>query len=446
MNSKDILSDSGTLVMFTYAPAGLGHLRVTDSLSAGLPKGVKTVLVGSSDKNIEAIHKFISIHVVTRRIMEWFQRGRPQKMFTVLYRRFLRSSTEEMRRKLEEIFDQQVDIPKRLVIVATHFGLAHKIAEVKKDVEKKTGAKVFLAVQVTDDTPQYIWYVPGADVIFVPSLKTKLELKEYALRSNLPNVKMEVLPYPINPILGEKLTAKNYAHRRSQLSKATRETIDFSLPVPGAAVGMDFLHHIIPRLQSRYSNFRFHVICKEAPFTKDFLNNVRSFPNVVLYTSKHDREIVDMYEKVYEDNVISLEITKPSEQSFKALYDFDMKGGSLLLFSNPVGRQERDNLDFLRRHGLILNATTTSHLWSYSEKSKNLPGLHKNKLFETGKPIRCLELPFGSEKAANFIWWCLKNGIFEKMLESYSENRDDRGLEISPKGVEFFWNKISMLV
>jgi len=446
VSPKHILTDPCTLVVFTYAPAGLGHLRVTNSLSAGLPKGVKTVLLGSSDKGIEAIHKFISIHVVTRRLMEWFQRGRPQKIFTFFYRKYLRSYSDEMKRKIEEIFEQQVDIPKKVVIVATHFGLAHKIAKVKKEIEKKTGAKIILVVQVTDDTPQYIWYVPGADVIFVPSRRTMLELKEYALKSNLEKVKIEVLPYPVNPLLSKKLSSKDYDKRIRQVSEGTGEVIDFCMPVPGAAVGMDFLHHLIPQLQSKYSRFRFHIVCKEVPFTRRFLEEVRTFPNVQLHTSKHDREIVDVYDKIYEENVISFEVTKPSEQAFKALYDFDMRGGSVLLFSNPVGRQERDNLDFLRRHGLIFDQKITQRLWSYADDGKSMSGVMKKSLMTECNALRCFQLPFGSQRAANFIWWCLKNRVFECMISNYSNAAANSDFETRSNGVEQFWSKVSLLV
>ena len=446
MSPRHFLTDPATLVVFTYAPAGLGHLRVTDSLSAGLPKGVKTVLLGSSDKGIEAIHKFISIHVITRRLMEWFQRGHPQKIFTSFYRRYLRSGSDEMKRKIEEIFEQQIDVPKTLVIVATHFGLAHKIAAVKKEIEEKTSAKIILVVQVTDDTPQYIWYVPGADTIFVPSRETMLELKEYALKSNLEKVKIEVLPYPINPSLSKKLNSKDFEQRERQMSADSREVIDFCLPVPGAAVGMDFLHHLIPQLQSKYSNFRFHVVCKDAPFTRQFTQNVRSFPNVMLHTSKHDREIVDAYEKIYEDYIISFEVTKPSEQSFKALYDFDMKGGSFLLFSNPVGRQERDNLDFLRRHRLIFDQKVTQRLWNYADAGRTLSGALKDRLIPGGSTIRCVQLPFGSQRAANFIWWCMKNRVFESIVRNYSKIAANRDFETRSDGVALFWSKVSLLV
>ncbi len=445
--TQNILTDPKSVIVFTYAAAGLGHLRVTNALSQGLPKNTTPILIGSSDKNIEAIHKFISIHVITRRIMEWFQRGRPQKVFTFFYRLQLRSGvSDELLRKFQEIMDQRLDVPERLIIVATHFGLAHKIASFKDRLEKSTGVKVFLAVQVTDDTAQYIWYVPGADVIFVPSNKTRLELLEYGLKSKLPKVRIEVLPYPVSPELAKNLNEKSYADRKSQLEKTTNEHVEFCLPVPGAAVGMQFLEHIIPQLQTWYSKFKFYIVCKDAPFTKNFLSLVTKYPNVDLYTSAHDREIVDAYDRVYHEHTISLEITKPSEQSFKALFDYKAIGGSLLLFSNPVGRQERDNLDFLRRQHLLLSPKENELLWNYSERNLTLTSAQANRIIPADKPIRSLRLPTGSKRAAAFIWWCLKNGVFERMIENYELVQKKDKLEVESIGVELFWEKISELV
>lgn len=441
-----MLTDPRTIVVFTYAPVGLGHLRVTNALYEGLPKGVKTVLVGSSQRLTEAIYKFVSTHVVTRRIMEWFQSGTPQGIYTYFYRWQLRSTSGEMKEKIEEIFKQQIDMPKRMIIVATHFGFAHQIAAIKEVLERKMGVRIYLVVQVTDDSPQYIWYVPGADVIHVPSRKTMLELRKYATKACLEHVKFEILPYPVSPILGEKLSKTEYESRRDQLSKDATTPINFCLPVSGAAVGMEFFHHLIPQLQSRYSGFKFHIICKEAPFTRKFLQDVRAFPNIHIHTSKHSREVVDMYDTVYRKNVIALEITKPSEQAFKALCDFDMVGGSLLLFAHPVGRQERDNLDFLRRHGMIFDVKTTEKLWAMSTEGKTPDGVFKEKLFPHDHILRSIELPFGSENAAKFIWWCLKNGIFERMISGYSAAKAGKNIETRSDGVDLFWSSVSSRV
>lgn len=446
MNSTSILSDTGTIVIFTYAPAGLGHLRVTNSLYAGLPGGTKTVLMGSSDRSIERIHKFISIHVITRAIMEWFQRGAPQRVFTFLYRYFLTKRTGQIKQKIEEILEQQVDLPKKVIIVATHFGLAHKLAVVKGLIEKEKGVQIFLVVQVTDDTSQYIWYVPGADLTLVPSKKTKTELLKYGIESNLKRNTIEVLPYPISPLLGKELTDDKYRERIDSCSASSNKEIQFSMPVPGAAVGMEFLSNLITQMQQRTSLARFHIVCKDAPFTKIFLEKIRSYPNIQLHISKHDREIVDLYDQVYSKNVISFEVTKPSEQAFKALFTYKMTGGSFLLFSNPVGRQESDNLEFLRRNKLIPSIKTTTALWSLSENGKRLSQKQKEMMFSAYTHLRGIELPYGSVKAASFIWWCINNNIFEKLISDYSTSGLSENMETRSDGVRLFWEKIASMV
>jgi len=59
-----------------------------------------------------------------------------------------------------------------------------------------------------------------------------------------------------------------------------------------------------------------------------------------IYGAQEDRKVINIYEDVYQKNVISIEITKPSEQLFKALLDCKAESASLLLFTEPVGRQE----------------------------------------------------------------------------------------------------------
>lgn len=96
----------------------------------------------------------------------------------------------------------------------------------------------------------------------------------------------------------------------------------------------------------------------------------RSYVDITV--SSQDKEIVHKYEEIYKEFPISLEITKPSEQSFKALLECTMQGASLLLFSEPIGRQEKDNLNFLRRSNLIPHISVNNLLWEYAGRDKPL--------------------------------------------------------------------------
>ncbi len=432
------------LVVFTYAPAGLGHLRVVNSLSEALADKDSAVLLGAYDRGIESIHKFISINLVARSIMEWVQRGEPQKIFTRLYRNYLKAGSKNLYEKIYDVFEQRVDVPKNIIFVCAHFGIAHQLAAIKTTIEKEIGVNVYLVVQVTDDSPQYIWYVPKADLTFVPSEKTKEDLIAYGRKEKLLPTKFEVVPYPVSPFLCEKLSANQFRNRVKQVERFSQETIQMAVPISGAAVSMEFYRHLIDKLNSKSSNFTFHVVSRLVTFTKLFINKAKNLPNVKVYTSSFDREVVDLYDELYKKEIISLEITKPSEQAFKALLTTEQVGGSILLFSKPVGRQEYDNLAFMRRHNLIFTEEEQKYLWDKAEKSESISDLSIVELFENKGKIRGMELPFGSENAANFIWWCIKHGLFEKMMEQ--GQYEDKNPETKSNGVEIFWEKVKDLL
>src|SRR5579871_5517363 len=179
MSSQQILFDPSLVIVFATAPAGLGHLRVTDALYHGLPKEANVVLLGAQDKSISSLYRFISIHPITRQMMEWVQHGYPEELFTLGYRYYLRSQTELLLQQLQTILDERMNVPRSMLIVATHFALAHQLAQIKEYLMKKTSTRIFLAVQVTDDSPQMIWYVQGADAIFVPSDVTRKKLASF---------------------------------------------------------------------------------------------------------------------------------------------------------------------------------------------------------------------------------------------------------------------------
>jgi hypothetical protein len=446
VSNISVLSDKSLMIIFTYAHTGHGHLRVTDALSNGLPEDVTPVLLGSFDKKIDAIHRFISIHYVTNQIMEWFQRGRPQDFFTFWYRRFLRSHTDVIYEQMKEVFQQRVDVPKKAVVVATHFGLAHQLAVVKKRLENEEGISITLVVQVTDDSPQHIWYVPGADIIFVPSIQTKKELQEYGIKARLEPVQIEALPYPISPLLGQNLNKSDYEFRLTQLSKFSGNEINIAVPISGAAIGMDFFRTLINLLHERSPDFQFHVVAQTVPFTLLFLNQIKHYPYVSLYTSRHARETVDLYDLLYRKEVISLEITKPSEQAFKALFRTDQRGGSVLLFSRPVGRQEYDNLNFLRRHGLIFSQADRDMLWKKSAANQSIGDYGIVKLFEGKGKMRGIEIPYDPVEASKFIWWCLSYGILEKIGQHGSLEPENSGLETRSDGVSLFWTRVASLL
>ena len=442
------LKDSSVLIIFAYAPAGFGHLRVTDALYQGLTHAASPIILGTQDKSITYLHRLMSVHEITREFFEWIEAGIAEEISTIVYRGYLRYRTSTIYNQIITILDQRLEPADTIVIVATHFGLAHQIGAIKERLIKERKVKIILAVQVTDDSPHHIWYIPGADIIMVPSEQTKKILEAYGKTLNSPRVPLEVNPYPVDGFFSQSLTDRQYEDRKHQLDIHSKNTIHVMIPISGAAVGTDYFTTLIDEVYTQSHRFLFHVITKDAPYTKHFIDqmNVRSY--VKAYTSTRDREVINQYRELYGNMTISLEVTKPSEQAFKSLCNPTTRGGSILLFSQPVGRQEYDNLDFLYRHNLIPSVYDIKKLWKYAKKNKSLTGGTKNSLFNDAKHWRGILLPVDPKESGQFIIWCMKEGLLSAMMHTTVSlpRHTAHSHELLPNGVELFWEKITNLL
>ncbi len=397
----DILTSPDLVIVFAQAMAGLGHLRVTHALFHGLPKGAHAVLLGTKDTNITAIHNLTSQNMLMRREVQFFETGAPQDLFTFLYTQWLCSHTKDLRLQLQTILDRHPLVPKTILVVATHFGLAHQLAHIKQAFAAENKIRMMVVVVVTDDAPFHIWAVPGADMTVVPSDHTKWALTRY-----LPGEYI-VLPYMVSPRLAVPLSTQRYGDRAKQLDSESTTKIHVSLPISGAAVQLHYITKLVRALSRASDRFTFHVVSKQTKMTEKFLQVIAAEKNVELITSTHDREVVELYETLYEKEVIAIEVTKPSEQAFKALISPKKIGGSILLFSDPVGLQEKLNLAFLERHGLL------------------------------GPKGRGMKLPVSAEESAAFMLSALQSGVFASMgkFVSYEKNPG-----IADDGVRRFWH------
>lgn len=398
-------------VVMAQALQGLGHLRVSDAISHGLPKEVTPLFLTSRDPVLAYSHKIVSTHVVFRALHEWVQHGWPEELFTRWYRWSLRKNTSELEHHLTELLASQKRQPTTLLVVATHFGLGHQFAQLKSRWEKAHGSRMIVVVVVTDDTPLHLWAVDGADAIIVPSVHTKHALETYHQHQRLPPTTYIVLPYMVSPRLIKPLSAEQVQNRRDQLDPRSKSRIRVSVPVSGAAVQLTYLSRLIYTLHAGNSRFFFHIVSRDMPSAQTFLKEMTSLPYVDVKQSRDDHQVVDLYEQVYEQEVIAFEITKPSEQAFKALIPPTALGGSILLFSDPVGKQERDNLAFLTRHHLI---------------------------DEDGDAQRArgLRLPDGVATSSRCILDALTSGRFAQMVQFRGY---DNHPELSAGGVAQFW-------
>lgn len=428
-DKQKILDQKSLLIIFTYAPAGFGHLRVTDALYHGLSDNQNAILLETQDKTLTYFHRISSVHPLIRRIFEWIQQGAPEEIFTKLYRSYLHTRTKRLREQITNLINQRQDRPKTLLLISTHFGLAHQFGKIKQRIEAEQKLKMILVVQVTDDSPQKLWYVPEADIIFIPSSDTKQKLLEYGRRNGLREPSFKVVPFPISPVLTQDLAEEHYQNRIDQLDTSKTSPIQVMIPISGAAVGLDFFIKLCQFLYAKNQRFEFHILVKKTLYTEMFVNKMIELPYINLHVFSGDRQMVDQYEEIYKQEQISLEITKPSEQAFKALLSPTQVGGPILLFTQPVGRQEYDNLNFLRRKGLI------------PSKEQNLELLRAAKTKEQSKieaaRWRGVQLPEKPVRAAEFIDWLMRQNILQTMIRSQNQNNLDSN------GVEKFWKEIA---
>jgi len=443
-NIAQVFEEKSLVVVFAYVAAGLGHLRITDALLNGLPDEVDPLLFAPEDPMTSFFHRLTSVNSMAKSIFEWSQNGKPEELYTKFLRWFLRSNTDRLYNELSLVYAQRTSLPKTVLIVSTHFGMALQFVAIKKKFEQEKHVKLIIVMQVTDDSPQKLWYVPGIDMTFVPSEKTKKALLDYGRKSKLPDVPMEVFPYPVDPLMEANLSEVEFEERVKQMDPESKCLIHLAVPVSGAAVGMTFLTHMVDELYDLSDRFTFHIISKSTPYTQDFLKDMINRPFVKFEVSFSSREIIDKYEDLYKNNVISLEMTKPSEQSFKSLFCPKQKGGSILLFSEPVGRQEFDNLDFLRKHHLIPSKSETDQLWHEAEQGLVIDG-GGQWILEKAKQWRGLILPQGSKKAASFIWWCLQQGVLKTMVKNHVCPKEVSN-ELGSDGVARFWQRVAEIV
>jgi hypothetical protein len=402
------------LIIFTYAPAGLGHLRVTEALVESRPKESPYILLGSVDRFMTWIHRFTSINPVGKYFFLKIQYGFLEDVFTRVYRSFLTLFSGSIYRQFKDIIVRSSS-DDEVWIVATHFGMAHQIGAVKQKLIEETGRSVKLIVQVTDDTYQHIWCVRGADLTFVPSSFVKAKFQSYAQKENIEFVG-EVIPYPISPVLCQKISGTQ--EPRSKALASQSGVVRVAIPISGAAVGLGYLTALVKEINKLSQRFEFWILVRKSPFTEMFRSSVAKQLGVNLLVGKDDMEMITLYEQLYQDQLIHLEITKPSEQLFKAILTPDLVGGCLLWLTSPVGRQERENLKFLERHGLLA-------------------------LSSPQPSTRAIRLPQSPDRAAKMMTQALESGLLENLTKnSYRFAEGSRwSNEVGADGTRQFWIK-----
>lgn len=444
LSDSSILKRKDTLIIFTYTNAGFGHLRVSNALSHSMPENINHLYFQTNDKTINFLHRITSIHPVARLLFEWSQKGFQEYIFAYIYKKSLRFSAHKLYERFISVIKFVKTPPKKIIIIATHFSIAHQLVMIRRDLEHKLDCKLYIFVQVTDDSSQYLWYVPGADLIFVPSRLTKEELQRYGKKANLEKTKIKVTPYPISNKLLKKLSDQKYEKRLNQFDSKFINDINILIPISGAAVGMKYFEKFTSVLFKYSNKFNIHYVVKNTSNTQFFIEKLKKTIGVYINSHKRNTKVIEEYENELKNNVFGFEITKPSEQAFKTLISPYQVGGVILLFTNPIGRQEYDNLYFLKRHRLIPSNEDQKYLWDASLKDIKID----EKILKKATGWRGLRLFKDPDKSVKLILWCLKHGVFKQMgsfNQDLNRNSSIRN-EIRPDGVYKFWKEIDSYI
>jgi hypothetical protein len=212
------------------------------------------------------------------------------------------------------------------------------------------------------------------------------------------------------------------------------------LPVSGAAVQLDYFKEFVASVTA--DGVGVTVVARDSGYAQEFLEWCRAMTLVRVVSHREDLAVVQAYEREFELRVIGAEITKPSEQAFKALLTPDQRGGVPLLFTAPVGRQEKDNLAFLRRHRLIPSLDDQAKIEAWCTTGNRQP--IEDGLLDRAHHWRGVLLPQEGMWAGIALQRLISGGIlaamveFEGFLEGHQEIRGD--------GVEEVWKGVSNLI
>jgi hypothetical protein len=430
--------DDRVLVVLATAPAGLGHLRVMEALKQGLSDKTRLATIGVKDESIQWIHRLTSRNRQLKRVMEFTQEnGIAEKVFSKYYRSHLRKHTLAAEKEFADTVTKTWPQPEVVVVIATHFGLAHQLAAAREALVKKLGVKLVVAVVVTDDSPQRMWAVDGVDVIFVPSNTTREAIVHHLMVNGGLMPQLVTIPYPISLWMGAHLSAEAFELRKKQVRG---DKLHVMLPISGAAVQLDFFKDFIGSVTA--DGVSVSVVSRDSHYTKDFLDWCRQAEGVDVIAHREDLDVVKAYDKEYELRVIGAEVTKPSEQAFKALYTPKQRGGVPLLFTEPVGRQEKDNLAFLRRHKLMPSLDDQAKIDAWCLTGNRLP--IEDGLLDRAHHWRGVMLPKEGSWAGIALQRLISGGILSAMVdfEGFLEGHQ----EITSDGVDEIWEQLRLLL
>jgi hypothetical protein len=106
-----------------------------------------------------------------------------------------------------------------------------------------------------------------------------------------------------------------------------------------------------------------------------------------------------------------------------------------------VGRQEYDNLKFMRKHRLIPDQDVQRELWELAANSQQI----SDYLLNQARHWRGVLVPNNAVRAAEFVEWLRLQGVL-KQMNVYQPLEQQSRIEVSDQGVYLFWKTVGALL
>lgn len=428
--------------------AGLGHNRVRQAISEAISlNGVRHRVDEITVKDMLASHAhgMGSNNKLAKWWTETIQQSVPlQRIIAGPYNEaILRHDAEVVVRAAQTFLDRCQN--NEILLIAFHPDIAYNLCFFKTQLARRYNKNIRIAVYMTDHLlkPQYPWYQIDADFLIVPDHESgvqalsQLEYWEKTMQGKRPEgvsgiPKIIEVPYPIDPRLVQPLDRDSYQRRLERLRSDNGERLRMVMPLGGSAPQTKFMRSFAAGL---VNTMDISTVAKATDSLVDFLSELRDL-GVGVKAALESNEVLDLFIRTIETLLPEFFVTKPSEQTNLTLATPRQVGGGIVLLTEPVGDQEKQNLRWLQKRGLIPSDRDAELL------DQHLLRLRMDKLEELrskARHWRGLRLPSDSAQAVRFVLAARNFGIFEAM-GNYQPATPST--ETVWNGAQIFWQKM----
>lgn len=348
----------------------------------------------------------------------------------------LRNHPESNPDAVSQIFQKELKSPDNSWLVFTNADVAQAYARAKIKNPDHAFKEAKSIVVVTDNFPINIhlfWLIP-CDYLVVPNQETlasaysALTYWDKMWPGQKPP-KIVVNSFPIHPTHEEAMPTELQKNRRQAL-----DSYDFTKPqaaflLGGASVQAEYMQILVKQscwwLQP-YSVLRNHIQ------TRSLQDAITSVPKGRVDLVSDNNALIQALNQRMSENPPDIIVVKPGELSNLARLPTDSRGGGQLFFTHPVGNQEKQNIEYLRRKGLMLSEFDGQKLiQDFKGKTPTSPGkiLYWS---SQSRRLRAIRLPDDPYQAARFM-----NSLYHHQI-LHKVHMDNQHLE-PPIGATRFW-------